>query len=114
MDKKSCDSCKHIESGWLCDITNSSIIKRKNACSNWSRDPHKWLDILPEEEEVLKNLYCAFWWEADIYSLPIIVRVKPNHRPLIVESVWDGRVIRREVKKMGGRWQGPIRPEGEK
>jgi hypothetical protein len=109
MDKPSCDNC---------GVPPCSIYKMYNrdttVCEKWRRDPHKWLDILPEEEEVLKNLYCAFWWEADIYSLPIIVRVKPNHRPLIVESVWDGRVIRREVKKMGGRWQGPIRPEGEK
>jgi hypothetical protein len=105
MDKKSCENCGHLEADWLCDRSGGNITKRTIACGSWTRNPDKWLDILPTEP----GWY--FWKEPIKKEISMELVGKSNNE--LFGFVCVGRTYDIPVKTMKGQWQGPITPKGE-
>lgn len=96
MEKKSCASCKRNLSERVC----ASCDMRTH--SQWQRDPHKWLSILPEEP--------GWYWlkedDRETHEIQIVeVVIKHHHVYRCGTECYD------QLKEVHGEWQGPIRPE---
>lgn len=86
-DKRCCGNC-----GTGCD----SLLQQP--CKKWTRNPRKWLDILPTEPGVYFYRKCQHdKWKVGAIEI--------SDRGL----VWRANKV---TVKYNGQWQGPINPEG--
>jgi len=97
-DKKSCDNC--IKNGAICSgVSGYSEIQGSGddgQCSGWSRDPRKWLSILPVENG-------WYWWKQFVDSIAYPREISHGY------FIDDDSL----VSEVGGELQGPISPVEE-
>ena len=102
MDKKMCENCTHLgKIGCLGYVA-------PEPCVHWFRNPSLWLSIWPSEPgwyfQRRKN-------EPKYYTVRGIVESEEDGALVEIVGDHDDEIT---VVKIGGEWQGPIKPSEDK